>query len=51
MPAVSNKTHFIAWSTDAKDVKMLLKIASPVNNIINDQLTLNLVDICFVVML
>ena len=35
----------MAWSTDTEDVKMLLDIPSPMN-VMNDQLALNLVDIC-----
>ena len=36
----------MAQSTDAEYVKILLEIAPPMNNVINDQLDLNLVDIC-----
>ena len=36
----------IAWSTDEKDARVLLDILSLMNNVINDQLALNLVDIC-----
>ena len=36
----------MAWSTDARDAKMLLDIPFPMNKVINDQLVFNLVDIC-----
>ena len=36
----------IQCSTDAEDVKMLLDILSPMNNVTNDQLSLNSVHIC-----
>ena len=34
-------------STHEEDAKMLLDIPSPVNDVVNDQLTLKLIDICF----
>ena len=36
----------MAESTDAEHAKILLNIPSPMNNVIHDQLSLNLVDIC-----
>ena len=36
--------HLMVWSTDADDVKMLLDIPFPMNDVIIDQLALNLVD-------
>ena len=38
----------MARPTDQEDARMLLDISSPMNNVINDQFTLKLVDICFV---
>ena len=38
--------HLTAWFTNAKDAKMLLDIPSPINNVLNDQLALNLVNNC-----
>ena len=40
------KTHLIPLSTDAEDAKMLLEIPSTMNNVLNDQIPLNLVDVC-----
>ena len=37
----------MAWSTDQENARMLLDIPSPMNNVINDQLTLKLFDIYF----
>ena len=48
MPAVlTSKTHLMPWSADQEDGKMLLDIPFPMNNVINDQLTLKLIDIYF----
>ena len=41
------KTHLIAWSSDEDDARMLVGILSPMNSVMNDQLTLKLVDVCF----
>ena len=37
----------MAWSADANNAKMLLDIPSTINNVLNDQLALNLGDICY----
>ena len=36
----------MVWSADTDDAKMLLDIPFPMNYVVIDQLTLNLVDIC-----
>ena len=41
------KMHLIAWSTDKEDARMLLDMPSSINNVINDQVTLKLADVCF----
>ena len=38
--------HLMAWSTDSEDAKVWLDTPSPMDNVMNDQLALNLVDIC-----
>ena len=37
----------MSCSTDEENARMMLDVPSPMNNVINDQLILNLVDICF----
>ena len=46
MPAFLYKMLLIVWSTAANDIKMLLDIPFSMNYVINDQLALNLLDIC-----
>ena len=46
MPTVLIRNTFEVWSADADDAKMLLDIPFPMNQVITDRLTFNLVDIC-----
>ena len=36
----------MVWSTEAEDANMLINFPYPIKNVINDQLALNLFDIC-----